>query len=139
MKRKIFSIALILVILYMLSSCNYMREFSNYNIGQVFIENRDECIYKLNDNFVLDHMYGEDDIIYKLRFPLGDDIFENAEEYYRGRIISCYCNNQYIILSLDENFILIDCENKNNQILYNSISDINIDLSKFEVVNLYTN
>lgn len=133
----------ILVVFIMLSGCKGLireTDFETYNIGEHFDGNRDGCIIKLNNLFFANITYKNDEIeIYKLLDYSTTDYFGNSELCYKDIIDECFCNNSKLIvhsLTKDE-YVIIDCNDKNNmqRLSKEDINDINLD--KFTKVVFY--
>lgn len=138
------TITLVLLVgLIMFTGCKgLLREtnFESYNIGERFDGNRDGYIIKLNNLFFANITYKNDEIeIYKLLDYSSTDYFGNSELYYSDIIDECFCNNSKLIvhsLTKDE-YVIIDCNDKNNiqRFLKEDINNINLD--KFTKVVFY--
>ncbi len=107
-------------------------------VGDVFADNRDGYSVKLNDNFFakIDLHYDEIDICKTSSSSF--DVNEDCTVYYTGIINKLYCSNDYLTAYLpnDNNYIVIDCDNKNNIKTYKSFSETDFDLSMFTMIEL---
>lgn len=142
-KKRIFLVAIasILIGLFMLSGCKmiiYGDDFTKYDVGDRVTDNRDGYSIKLNDSFFALFLYKTPDYIriYK-KFEYNTSDFDgDSELYYSDKISKCYCNNDNILVySLtSNNYVLIDCNQKNNLRIIDDLNSADIDLSDFTAV-----
>jgi hypothetical protein len=143
MKFKSFlSIAIVFIIFFTsLTGCQNLvssRNFADYNIGDRFESNRDIYMVKLNNSFFASVSYKETEKIeiYKLLDFNSDDLIGNSKLYFSGEFDKCYSNEDNILIKSDvnNNYILIDCNDIKNQKVSSSVDDLNVDLSAYKEI-----
>ena len=135
-------IAIVLIIFFAsLTGCQNSlssRNFADYNIGDRFDSNRDGYMVKLNNCFFASVPYKETEKkeIYKLLNFNSVDLTGNSKLYFSGRFNKCYSNEDSIIIKSDvnNNYILIDCNDVKNQKASSNIDDLNVDLSAYKEI-----
>lgn len=143
-KNKILVILTIAILLglIMLSGCTGLMDsdnFADYKIGEHFVDNRDGYFIKLNDSFFASITYKNEEIdIYKLTDTASTDYFGNSKLYYSDSLSECYCDNSNIVVySITHNeYVVIDCNDRNNIQSFSEIDSKDIDLTKFTKVIL---
>lgn len=136
-KLRLFSIALAFILLVIsLTGC---QSFSECNVGDEFGGNRDGYKVKLNSCFFADVPYDDAEKIeiYKLNDINSDDLIGSSELYFTGDFEKCYSNEDNILIESSDDYILIDCNDIDNQISSPTVDNLNIDLSAYTEINFY--
>lgn len=142
MKRSIIALLITFAFSIFLSGCissNNNEDYYKLAIGERFWENRDGCVYKLNDYTLLQKSFSdkENDFIKRIDAENTDeDIVNGSETLIEDKFKKCYCNNHYIILFLDSNekIIVINCDDFSYQ-YYKELSNIPVSLNELTLID----
>lgn len=137
----VFSAIIVSLVLFGCENWTSSDNFSKYDTGDRFGENRDGYMVKLNNSFFANISYKDDGYgeIYKLLDFTSSDLLGNAKIYYSGDISKCYCNDSNILIysATNDNYILIDCSDINNTKNFTALEDADADLSDYTEITIF--